>query len=79
MSYRASAVHFHVLLTPLPSGDAPDVLTVGERLMLAVMNELTDEVGWERRILDLSFVEDWEAEVLSRYPDLTFRMVEWVG
>ncbi len=47
--------------------------------MLAAMNELTDKLGWERRILDLSFVEDWEAKVLSRHPDLTFRMAEWVG
>ncbi|KAJ7118436.1 hypothetical protein C8R43DRAFT_1112609 [Mycena crocata] len=48
-----------------------DLMTVRERNMLKVMNQLTDKEGWEHKIFNKIIVEKWKKEAVSDPPQLT--------
>jgi len=60
------------------SGDGPDPLTVAERLVLSLMNEITDNLGWHQKVSDKQWTEQWKRQKLSQHANLTPRMAEWV-
>lgn len=42
------------------------VVTLRERWMLDFMNQVTDEVGWTKRVNDQEVIEKWKEEVTGR-------------
>ena len=46
--------------------------------MIALMNELTDMPGWERKIFDFDFTFKWKSLQLMKGRDVTRSMAEWV-
>ncbi|KAL1618746.1 hypothetical protein SLS56_010437 [Neofusicoccum ribis] len=58
--YPSAVLYWHV-----------DAMTVRERNMLEVMNQLTDKDEWERKIFDETIVEKWRKEAVSAEPQLT--------
>ena len=52
-------------------------MTVPERIMLSLMNEITDLSDWDSKVYEADFVEDWKKEMLER-ENVTQQMVDWV-
>ncbi|KAK1226404.1 hypothetical protein PQX77_010615 [Marasmius sp. AFHP31] len=50
---------------PITTWAAPNI-TIGEKNMLAVMNEITDKPEWEVKVFDDAIVSKWKEEALSR-------------
>lgn len=60
------------------SGDGSDPLTVVERLMLSLMNEITDDFGWVPNVSDKQYIDEWKRQTLSRYANISPQITEWV-
>jgi hypothetical protein len=60
LAYRNAVLSWHA-----------DAMTVRERNMLEVMNQLTDKDEWEHKIFDEAIVEKWRKEALCDPPQLT--------
>lgn len=56
----------------------PQPLTVAERRMLSLINDLTDRADWHRIVFDQQFVNEWKSSKLSE-PHTTQRMLDWVS
>ncbi|KAI4253944.1 MAG: hypothetical protein LQ352_003393 [Teloschistes flavicans] len=54
----------------------PQPLTVAERRMLSLINDLTDRADWHRIVFDQQFVNEWKSSKLSE-PHTTQRMLDW--
>ena len=61
-----------------PRGDGADPLTVAERQMLSLINDLTDEYDWDRNIYQQHFIEKWKSRCLPE-EHVTPQMADWVG
>ncbi|KAL8906012.1 MAG: hypothetical protein Q9207_002297 [Kuettlingeria erythrocarpa] len=57
-------------------GDGFQPLTVEERLMLSLMNELTDDPSWVQSMDNVAFLEAWKDRSLFR-ERVSHQMVEW--
>lgn len=47
--------------------------------MVSLMNDVTENLDWDRRVSDIGFVKDWKSHTLPRYATATCPMVDWVG
>ncbi|OCL02456.1 hypothetical protein AOQ84DRAFT_182162 [Glonium stellatum] len=46
---------------------AGDLLTVRERSMMAMMNQITDKPEWRRKVFDEEIISKWRNEVVTEY------------
>ena len=61
------------------SANSKDCYTVRERVMIALMNELTDMPDWERNIFDTRFAFTWKSAKVMTGGDVTRSMADWVS
>ncbi|GAQ10473.1 hypothetical protein ALT_7794 [Aspergillus lentulus] len=52
--------------------------TLWEITMVHVMNKITDEPGWEKRVFDENCAREWRQKFLDIYNGLSPEMVDWV-
>jgi hypothetical protein len=57
---------------------AGDNLTVRERSMMGMMNEITDKSKWDRKVFDETIVAKWKEEALAKN-DFTEQMFNYVS
>ena len=57
---------------------AGDNLTVRERSMTAMMNEITDKSEWDRKVFDETIVAKWKEEALAKN-DFSEQMFNYVS
>jgi hypothetical protein len=57
---------------------AGDNLTVRERSMMGMMNEITDKPEWDRKVFDETIVAKWKGEALAKN-DFTEQMFNYVS
>ncbi|KAL8693207.1 MAG: hypothetical protein Q9218_001919 [Villophora microphyllina] len=54
----------------------PQPLTVPERRMLFLMNDITNHADWHRDVFEQQFIDGWKSSKLPE-PNTTPRMLEW--
>ena len=47
--------------------------------MIALMNELTDQPEWDRKIFDAEYTFTWKSSKVMSGRDVTRPMADWVG
>jgi hypothetical protein len=57
---------------------AANNLTVRERSMMGMMNEITDKSEWDRKVFDETIVAKWKEEALAKN-DFTEQMFNYVS
>ncbi|KAF8885764.1 hypothetical protein BD779DRAFT_657637 [Infundibulicybe gibba] len=56
------------------------LITLRERTMLSLMNQLSDKPDWDKKVFDETIASKWKAEALEASAtgvDITQRMVDW--
>ena len=70
-----------------PEGSFPNALnwegsgfTVREKVMLDLMNSITEKPEWDRKVFDESITQKWRQEALdAEGMDITEKMLDWVS
>lgn len=54
-------------------------LTVRERTMMSLMDQITDKPEWDRKVFDEGIVQRWRQEAKEADMDVSEKMLEWVS
>ena len=54
-------------------------LTVRERTMMALMDQITDKPNWDQKVFDQNITSKWRGEARESGLDVSEKMYEWVS